>query len=379
MNARYIVDLTSNEEAQLKDILRGGTHRSRRVMRAQILLLANQGKSPGELKAALPTSSSTIYRCCRRFVEGGLRHALNDRHRQGGTQKLDAKDVATLVAIACSKAPEGRKRWTLKLLNERFIALTDHDSVSSETLRRRLQELDLKPWQKRMWCIADVTPEFIARMEHILQLYALPEDVDFPVVCFDETLKQLVEEVKPPLPMKPGQSVREDHHYRRNGSTSLAMFFCAHTNWREVRVLTERTYKAFAYLMRELVDVHFPHAKKVRVVMDNLNTHCAGALYKTFPPAEARRILDRLEFNFTPVHASWLNMVEIELGVLSRQCLDRRIGSREELAREVAAWVSQRNAEEATIKWLFDVEAARQKFRRHYPELEDDESPLLAA
>ncbi len=329
--------------------------------------------------SALPTSSSTIYRCCRRFVEEGLDHALSNRSRPGGTRKLDAKDVATLVAIACSKAPSGRKRWTLKLLNERFIALTDHESVSSETLRRRMNELDLKPWQKRMWCIADVTPGFIARMEKILQLYALPEDPEFPVVCFDETLKQLVSEVVPPLPMSPGQSLREDHHYARNGSTSLAMFFCPHRKWREVRVLKERTYAAFAYLMRELVDVHFPTATRVRVVMDNLNTHCAGALYKTFPPEEARRILDRLEFNFTPVHASWLNMVEIELGVLARQCLDRRLGSREEVAREVKAWVERRNAEEATIRWMFDIEAARQKFARHYPDIIETESPLLAA
>jgi len=378
MNARYIVDLTGAEELRLREMLGGGIHRSRILMRAQVLLLANEGRSPGEILAALPTSSSTIYRCCRRFVEGGLDHALADKSRPGGTRKLDATDVATLVAITCSKAPKGRKRWTLKLLNERFIAMTDHDSISSETLRRRLNELELKPWQKRMWCIKKVTPEFIARMERILALYALPEDTDYPVVCFDETLKQLVEAVTPPLPMKRFQSLREDHHYRRNGSTSLAMFFCPHRKWREVRVLKERTYIAFAHLMRELVDVHFPEAKRVRVVMDNLNTHCEGALYKAFRPEEARRILERLEFNFTPVHASWLNMVEIEIGAMAKQCLDRRIATREELAAEVQAWVARRNAEEATIKWLFDVDAARDKFARHYPVIEEN-SPLLAA
>ena len=368
MNALYIVDLTEAEEAQLRGMLRAGVHRSRMLMRVQILLLSNEGRQPKEILAALPTSSSTIYRCRRRFVEGGLEHALSEGSRIGGSRKLTAADEATLVAIACSEPPEGRARWTLRLLSDRLVAMTDLDEVSTETVRRRLNELELKPWQKRMWCIKAVTPEFIARMEHLLELYREPHDPKRPLVCFDETLKQLVAHVVDPLPASPGQTARIDHHYQRNGSVHLAMMFCPGTCWREVRLLSKRDYQAFAHLMRELVDDHFPDADVVRVVLDNLNIHCAGALYIAFPPEEARRVLNRLEFHFTPKHASWLNMVEIEIGIMVRQCLDRRIGDVDVLAGEVGAWTAARNNERATIKWLFRVEHARDKLGRHYPD-----------
>ena len=367
MKARYIVDLTDTEEEYLRAMLRGGTHRSRMLMRVQILLLAHAGKKPGEILEALPTSSSTIYRCCRRFVEGGLEHALSEGSRIGGSRKLTAKDEATLVAVACSSPPEGRARWTLQLLSDRLVALTDHDSISTETIRRRLNELELKPWQKRMWCIKAITPEFVARMEHILDLYREPHDPRRPLVCFDETLKQLVAHVVDPIPPSPGQPERIDHHYRRNGIVHLAVAFSPGARWRQVWLLPKRDYRAFAHRMRELVDNHFPEADVVRVVMDNLNIHCEGALYLTFPPEEARRILRRLEFHFTPKHASWLNMVEIEIGIMVKQCLDRRIGDVDVLAKEVAAWAFRRNKQKATITWLFDVQRARQKLERHYP------------
>ena len=368
MKAHYIVELTEEEREQLETLTRKGKPGARRGTRARILLLADQRKPAESIAEALGSSLSTVYRTKSRFVEGGIEYALNDAQRPGGSRKLSSKDHATLVALACSEPPDGRGRWTLRLLADGLVALTEHDNVSAETVRRRLHELDLKPWQKRMWCIAKVTPQFIAQMEHILELYAAPPDPRRPLVCFDETLKQLVGRVVDPLPAEPGKSLREDHHYRRNGSTSLAMFFAPHHGWREVRVLENRNYAAFAYLMKELVDEHFPDADVVQVVMDNLNVHCAGALYQTFPPEEARRILRRLEFNFTPVHASWLNMVEIELGVLARQCLDQRIGDRLKLAREVAAWTAARNKEKATIKWLFNVDDARRKLARHYPD-----------
>lgn len=373
MNARYHIDLTKTEEEHLEGMLRGGTHRSRTLMRVQILLAANGGKTPGQILEALPTSSSTIYRCCRRFVEGGLDHALSERSRVGGNRKLTAGDEATLVAIVCSEPPAGRARWTLKLLSDRLVAMTEHDAVSTETIRRRLNELELKPWQKRMWCIKEVTAGFVARMEHLLELYREPHDPKRPLVCFDETLKQLVSHVVEPIPAKQGQPERIDHHYRRNGIIHLALAFCAGARWRHVWLLPKRDYRAFAHCMRNLVDEQFPEADVVRVVLDNLNIHCEGALYRTFPPEEARRVLNRLEFHFTPKHASWLNMVEIEIGVMVKQCLDRRIGDVDRLAQEIAAWAESRNEEGATIKWLFRVEHAREKLGRHYPDWRADE------
>ena len=380
MTARYIVDLTDSEREALVALTSSGSTKARRYRRARILLLADAGVPSQEIERATGASSSTVYRVRRRFVEGGLEHAVNDVRRPGGTRKLSPTDEATLVAVACSKPPEGHARWTLRLLADQLVALTDHDSVSIETIRRRLREADLKPWQKRMWCIAALTPEYIAQMEAVLELYAAPPDPKRPLVCFDETLKQLVDHVVAPIPAEPGKPAKIDHHYKRNGTAHLAVALAPHLAWRKVWVLEHRKYGAFAHLMRELVDVHFPEAEVVRVVMDNLNIHCAGALYRTFPPAEARRVLDRLEFHFTPKKASWLNMVEIEIGVLVRQCLDRRIANRDRLAREVAAWQQARNDAGATIRWMFNVEMARTKFARHYPDVgEQGPAPIVRA
>lgn len=375
MNEKQIIDLTEDEREAAVSVITSTKQGARRRTRACILIASAAGVGPAEVAAALSTSISTVFRTRKRFVEGGLDHALSEKYRPGGARKLSAKDEATLVAIACSKAPTGRNEWTLQLLADHLVALTDLESVSTEIVRRRLKELDLKPWQKRMWCLSKVTPAFIARMEAILDLYAEAPDPARPVVCFDETLKQLVAHVEQPIPAEPGKPQKVDHHYKRNGTRHLAMAFCAHRCWRKVWVLEHRGYRAFAHLMRELVDVHFPEADVVRVVLDNLNVHCEAALYHAFPPEEARRVLRRLELHFTPKKASWLNMVEIEIGVLARQCLDRRIASPTELADEVAAWEAVRNSAGATIKWMFDVEAARDKFERHYPDVSEQSVP----
>src|SRR5215204_4975311 len=172
-------------------------------------------------------------------------------------------------------------------------------------------------------------------------------------VCFDESPVQLIGEVRQPIPATPGQLERYDYEYRRNGTVNLFVFLDANRPWRKVKVTERRTAEDYAQCMRELVDVHYPNADTIRVVQDNLSSHSAGALYQTFDPAEARRILRRLEFHYTPKHASWLNMVEIEIGVLRGQCLDRRIDHPEDLNCEIGAWERQRNATGARIKWMF--------------------------
>jgi hypothetical protein len=165
-------------------------------------------------------------------------------------------------------------------------------------------------------------------MENVLDLYAEEADPKRPVVCFDESPTQLIGEVREPIPAEPGRPERYDYEYRRNGTANLFVFLDAHRSWRHVKVTDQRTAQDFAVCMRDLADIHYPDADQIRVVMDNLSTHTAGALYETFPAPEAHRILQRLEFHYTPKHASWLNMVEIEIGVLRGQCLDRRIGER---------------------------------------------------
>jgi hypothetical protein len=215
--------------------------------------------------------------------------------------------------------------------------------------------------------IPTVGAGFVWRMEDVLDLYAEPYDPARPTVCFDETSKQLVAEARTPLPMEPGKPERVDYEYERKGTANLFLVTEPLRGWRRVDVTDRRTKHDFARQMRDLVDRHFPNADRIRVVLDNLNTHTPSALYEAFTPDEARRILRKLEFHYTPLHGSWLNMAELEFSMLSRQCLGRRIGDRDTLTAEVAAWQSARNEQRATIRWQFTVHDARRKLHRLYP------------
>jgi transposase len=368
MNIRYRVELNEAERVELTALLSGGRHAARKVKRAQILLAADAGIGDEVISRSISVGGSTVYRTKRRFVEGNLARALSEEARPGTRRKLSGKETALLVATACSNPPEGRKRWTLELLAGAMVRLTEHEGLSRETVRRRLAEDDLKPWRRTMWCIPQVDGTYVARMEDVLDLYAGEADLNRPVVCFDESPTQLIDEVRQPLPAAPGQPERYDCEYRRNGTANLFVFLDAHRPWRHVKVTEQRTARDFAACMRDLTDTHYPQAELIRVVLDNLSTHTAGALYETFPAPEAHRILQRLEFHYTPKHASWLNMVEIEIGVLRGQCLDRRIAQRQRLVAEIAAWQQQRNAAGAQVKWQFTTQKARDKLATAYPD-----------
>jgi transposase len=368
MNVRYRVELSQTERSELTALLSGGKQAARKLKRAQILLAADAGVSDDDIATSVGVGGSTVYRTKQRFVFGNLEAALSEAPRPGASRKLSGKEEALLVATACSKPPGGRARWTLELLAGELVKLTAHDSLSRETVRRRLAENDLKPWRKEMWCIPHVDAEYVARMEDVLDLYAEASDPKHPVVCFDESPTQLIGEVRQPIPAEPGQIERYDCEYKRNGTANLFIFLDVHRPWRKVKVSDSRAAVDFAVCMRELTDVHFPKAECIRVVLDNLSTHSAGALYHAFAPCEARRVLRRLEFHYVPKHASWLNMVEIEIGVLRSQCLDRRIASHEHLISEIGAWERQRNASGARIKWMFTTAKARAKMGRAYPE-----------
>jgi transposase len=367
MNVRYRVELNQSERAELATILSGGKHAARKLKRAQILLAADAGSSDEEIARSVAVGGSTVYRTKRRFVEGNLQRALSEEARPGADRKLTGKQEALLVATACASPPQGRARWTLDLLAGAMVKLTEHESLSRETVRRRLAENDLKPWRRDMWCIPLVNGEYVARMEDVLDLYAEPANPKRPVVCFDESPVQLIGEARQPIPAEPGRCERYDCEYRRNGTVNLFVILDVHRPWRRVKVTQRRTAEDYAHCMREIVDIHYPDADTIRLVQDNLSTHSAGALYQAFAPAEARRILRRLEFHYTPKHASWLNMVEIEIGVLRGQCLDRRIDNPKRLRREIAAWQQQRNAAKARIKWMFTTDKARAKMGAAYP------------
>ena len=207
----------------------------------------------------------------------------------------------------------------------------------------------------------------MAAMEDVLDLYAEPYDPDRPVVCFDETSTQLLADTRTPLPAQPGRPRRQDYEYRRGGTRNLFLTCEPLAGWRHVAITERRTMPDFAHQMRWLVDVAYPHAPGVRVVLDNLNTHRMASLYETFPAAEARRIVKRLEFHHTPKHASWLNMAEIEFSVLTRACLQGRNPDELALHRAINAYEAERNAKGTTINWRFTTQDARHKLQRFYP------------
>ena len=209
--------------------------------------------------------------------------------------------------------------------------------------------------------------EFVAAMEDVLDLYAEPYDPSRPVVCFDETSTQLLADVREPLPAQPGRPRRQDYEYRRGGTRNLFLFCEPLAGWRHVAITERRTMVDFAHQMRWLVDVAYPDATVVRVVLDNLNTHRMASLYETFPAAEARRIVKRLEFHHTPKHASWLNMAEIEFSALSRACLKGRNPDADALQRAIIAYQTRRNAARIPINWRFGTDDARTKLHRFYP------------
>jgi DDE superfamily endonuclease len=204
-------------------------------------------------------------------------------------------------------------------------------------------------------------------MEDVLALYAAPPNPAHPVVCFDELPYQLLDESRPPVPRAPGRPVRDDYEYVRRGTCNRFGCYAPHTGERHIRVTGERRAVDFAEAVRVLVDEWFPAAQTIRLVLDQLNTHTGAALYEAFPPAEARRIVERIEWHYTPKHGSWLNQMEVEWSVLGRQCLDRRVGDVETLAHEIAAWEGERNAAQVRVDWRFTTEAARTKLARLYP------------
>ena len=258
-----------------------------------------------------------------------------------------------------------------RLLADKMVKLEYVDSVSHETIRQVLKKNQIKPWQKKEWCIPkEANAEFVCNMENVLEVYKKPMDTAHPVICMDESSKQQVKEICQPIKAKPGKTERYDYEYERNGVSNLFIFFDPLSGWRQINVTDQRTAIDWAYQIRDLVDIYYSHASRISAVQDNLNTHCGASLYKAFEPEEARRILERLEFYYTPKHGSWLNMAEIELSVLSSQCLNRRIPDQETLKTEVAAWVEQRNESATEMDWRFTTEDARIKLRRLYPSIQ---------
>lgn len=375
---KYIVKLSEDERTELQKQIAQGEASVRKQTHARILLKADSGEqgpswSDQEISEALEVGVATVQRVRERYVEEGLQAALTRQKPSiPRIRKLDGEQEALLIALTCSKPEEGQERWTLQMLADKLVELQVVESIARETVRQVLKSNELKPWLKKQWCIPpQQNAEFVCHMEDVLAVYTRPYDERRPQVCVDELSKQLISETRIPLPMQPGQVECCDYEYERQGTANLFIACEPLAGKRYLKVTAHRTKQDFAQFIRELVDEVYPLADTIVLVMDNLNTHTPAALYEAFPPAEARRLIEKLEFHYTPKHGSWLNMAEIELSVLSRQCLDRRIGKRIELECEVSAWQAKRNASGVGIHWRFTTADARIKLHRLYPSLLD--------
>jgi hypothetical protein len=371
MVKRHVVNLSAEEKALLESMLKSGTERVRKLTHARILLRANDGWADQEIQEALDVSIPTIQRVRYRFVEQSFEAALCPQPtRRRYERLLDGVQEAYWIALACGAPPAGHRRWSLRLLAQEMVRLEYADELSYVTVHRIMSENEIKPWLRKEWCIPPGgQAEFVYYMEDVLDVYQRPANPKLPLICFDETPVQLVSEKRQPMPQKPGRPERYDYEYRREGTANLFMFFAPLQNWRHVKVTERRTKVDWAMCMDDLVHVHFPDAVRSVIVEDQLNTHAPSALYEVFEPAKAKRILDRLEFHFTPKHGSWLNMAEIELSVLARQCLDGRIPNQTILTSETQTWEIERNTNGATVDWRFTTDDARIKLKKLYPSI----------
>ena len=321
---KYVVRLSDDERERLAALIRKGSNPAHRLLKARILLKADvseagDGWSDNQIIDALATSAS-----------------------------------ATLDIAVVGKQGRGAEH--------RRSRQRQHNRAHS-------QKNILKPHLKQQWVIPPkANSAFVAAMEDVLAVYTRPRDPNIPLVCLDETSKQLIAETRAPIQRKEGRPARFDY-YERNGTVNLFMRFAPLEGWRHVKVTDRHTAVDYAHASKDLAEIHFLNAKKIVLVQDNLNTHTKASLYEAFPAAEARRLAERVEWHYTPKHGSWLDMAESELGVLSSQCLDRRIPDKQTLIDEIAAWEDDRNANHAKADWQFTTADARIKLKHLYPSI----------
>jgi DDE superfamily endonuclease/homeodomain-containing protein len=375
---KYIVELTVEQRKELSHMISTGKASARELTHARILLKADQGShgpgwSDAQIKLALEISPATVARVRKRCAQAGVQEAILPAPAQRARRRrLDGSQEAYLIALACSVPPDGCVRWTLRLLANQLVELGYVETVSYETVRQVLVANELKPWIKKQWCIPTApNAEFVYHMEDVLEVYMRPYDSARPLVCMDEINTQLLADTREPLPMKPGSPKREDYEYERQGVCNVFLACEPLIGQRLTMVAAQRTKQQWAEFVRRLADEQYPLADKIVLVMDNLNTHTLAALYEVFPRSEARRLCQRFEVHYTPKHGSWLNMAEIELSVLDRQCLSQRLASYAQAEQHVAAWTTRRNLQQTPINWRFTAEDASIKLKHLYPSITD--------
>ena len=373
----YHIQLSKKERKVIRHFQKKTSSSNART-RCAILLLADpngrEEKSYTEIAVSSGACVGTVIKTLKEFLELGFTKMITPaRNPNSDTARLKVTgDVeAKLIATACSPAPKGRVRWTLSLLyNQMMVVLENEISISRATIGRTLVKNDLRPHLNEYWCIPpSEDAEFVANMEDILDVYQQPYDSDYPLWCMDEKPYQILDECRKPMPMKPGDIAKIDSEYVRNGTVSIFCFVQPHSGRILHAVEPTRTAVDWAEKIKYLVDEIEPNAKKIILVMDNLNTHSIASLYKAFPPEEARRIARRLEVHYTPKHGSWLDIAEIGINVMTRECLNRRIPSIEALKQELKAWNEEYDKDPSPVNWQFVAEDSRIKLKSLYPDI----------
>ena len=376
---KYTISLERSERKALSKIRRA-THSSNRRARCTILINADRAVHPNrtyeQIATIAGTCTSTVISTLKAFCSKGLEGALTPkRNKNSDTANLKATgDIqAKVIAKACSAAPKGRIRWTLSLLEEEMAVTLETTSISRATIGRILQQNEIRPHLNDYWCIPPKEDaEFVAAMEDILDVYQQPYDPECPLWCMDEKPFQLLDEKREPIPMRPGSIKKIDDEYVRNGTASIFCFIQPHTGKIIHAVEPSRTAVDWAEKVKFLVDEVCKDAKKIVLVMDNLNTHSIASLYKAFPPDEARRIAKKIEIHYTPKHGSWLNIAEIGINIMTRECLNRRIPSIEKLKEELQHWNDAYNSNPSSVNWQFNTDDSRVKLKKLYPDIDQN-------
>lgn len=363
---RLNVRLPKRHRDKLDTLLSGGIQQVRVILRALVLSQLHQGRAVAEVAANVRLNPKSVREIGRRYVDSGLDRALYDKQRPGPEALLDQSQRQRIVAMVCSDPPEGYARWTLRLVVEEAVKRKLVPRVGRETIRILLQDHDLQPWREKMWCIAELNDEYIERMEDVLEVYERPLSAEEPVVCVDEKPVTLHNDVRDPIPMKPGSVAKRDNEYERCGTANAFCGIEPKAGVHFTKVTPTRSSPEFADFIQSIAN-RYIKAKTIHLVMDNLSSHTRKALVDRFGQEEGGSLWERFTVHYTPVHGSWLNQAELEIGLFSKQCLGkRRIGDIRRLRTEARAWNRRTNRNQVTINWTFDRKKARKKFKYKY-------------
>ena len=354
--------LSKKDREQILKIIKKGSHDARTICRANVLNMRGKGFTAIEISEALEISPRTVFNIQSNYRDGGLDKALRDDPRPGIAPKFDDSIKSQIVALVCSDPPNGFDRWTLDLIVKTTKEIGIVSNISRSTVSVILREHDLKPWQQKSWCIGKIDDDYIEKMEDVLKTYEKPVSKRKPLVCLDEKMVHLTEDIRPPRGWLPGRIKQIDYEYKRNGSANVFCAILPHEGIYINQVTEKRTKNDFAKFLASL-ERKLSNAEKIMLVMDNLNTHKEDSLIQYYGEREGKRIWNRFEVHYTPKHGSWLNQAELAINIYARQCLGKsRIPTIELLRKKTQFWNKVVNKRRVCIKWKFTRKKAREKF-----------------